>query len=417
MLTSPFLLMLAEPTPDAAAASWIQVAKTGHFFSKKYGSFAIEKSDLESMLHNFNHVMPEPPTKLVVDYDHLTTTTPTMPGAAIAAGWVEELALRDNGETLWARCTWTPTAAQRIRDGEYRYVSPSFAKNHIHSNGREIGTTLLSVALTNSPFLAMAGVSLCNVDIMGDLAFSERGIPLMESSMKLNTVLHLTEIGQRVMIAPGHARTQDEIEGTFEVVEVVGAGDDAFASLKDAQGMLHKWFRMGELLPASSTPANPIAPALQSGQTPVKAGPVGNQPGADSKPHPNDGATGSQDKKSPKGQEATVNGTSANDRLLALAMQHATTHHLSLSAAVIAVSTEYRELAQTYLEESRTAVEQAPAAAPVQPISLRRDADAGEQLLSLANTIATERSISLSDATKLASRQRPELAAAWERGE
>ena len=84
------------------------------------------------------------------------------------------------------------------------------------------------------------------------------------------------------MIAPGNARTQDEIGGTFEIAEVIGEGDDAFVSVKDAAGLIHKWFRMTELLPASTVPAEPGTSVIaagsaagHSGADAERAGPAG----------------------------------------------------------------------------------------------------------------------------------------------
>ncbi len=215
------------------------------------------------MLKNFNEVTPKAPTQLPIDYDHLSMD-PKKPGDGIAAGWMEKLELRGDGDELWGEVSWTPDGAERIRNLEYRFISPSFVKDHTHKTGQKIGTTLLAAAVTNHPFLeGMKALTLFNFSTMGDLALNSDHVA------KPDDVISLAEVGQRVMIAPGNARTQDEIGGTFEIAEVIGEGDDAFVSLKDAAGLVHKWFRATELLPASSTPANSVHPQLQPGQTPV----------------------------------------------------------------------------------------------------------------------------------------------------
>lgn len=293
--------------------SWIQLAKTGTFHSNRYGKFAITKNDLSQMLTNFNSVTPKSPTELPIDYDHLSMD-PKKPGDGIAAGWMKQLELREDGNELWAEVEWTEPGAERIEKGEYRFVSPSFVKDHTHKDGRKIGTTLLAAAITNHPFLeGMSALTLYNFSVVGDLALQEgvgageltrlpfgeyedfddcvskngdkddpkaycayiknkiegaAGKPVdmktLNAEWAASRVVHLSEVGQRVMIAPGHARTMDETGGTFEIVEVVGQGDDAFVVLKDANGVLHKWFRSTELLPASATPM-PAGPNLQPG--------------------------------------------------------------------------------------------------------------------------------------------------------
>lgn len=41
-----------------------------------------------------------------------------------AAGWIEELALREGA--IWGRVAWTPKASAAIADREYRFISPAF---------------------------------------------------------------------------------------------------------------------------------------------------------------------------------------------------------------------------------------------------------------------------------------------------
>lgn len=381
-----------EVKPAGKNRSWIQLARTGTFTSTHYGKFAITKDDLATMLHNFTEITPKAPTELPIDYDHLSMN-PKAPGDGVAAGWMKKLELRENGEELWAEVEWTSDGAERIAKQEYRFVSPSFVKDHVHKDGKKIGTTLLAAAITNHPFLdGMKALTLYSMSAMGDLALDEKS--------SAREVVLLSEVGQRVMIAPGHARTQDEVGGTFEITEVVGDGENAFVTVKDANGVPHKWFRATELLPASTTPANPIQKNLEPAPgTPTKA----QIPGDTAKP-----AT--------KEQEDTSMMNDSSARLLTLAQQYASAHSLSLSAAVIAVSSQHRELASTYLDESRTGAAPGPAAAPAPPIALTRDPDAGEQLLTLATELAKERRLDLRDAVKLASQQRPDLSAAWERG-
>src|SRR6185369_12372986 len=122
ILSNPTLLAQVSLADDDGAAprSWIQVAKTGSFVSSRYGKFSITRADLATMLHNFQHVTPKAPTELPVDFDHLSMD-PQKPGDGIAAGWIEQLELRNDGDELWARVSWTPKAAAAIKNKEYRF--------------------------------------------------------------------------------------------------------------------------------------------------------------------------------------------------------------------------------------------------------------------------------------------------------
>lgn len=144
---------LDAATSDAPASSWIQVALVGEFVSPVYGEFSITKKDLRSMFDNFvSGVHPVPPTKLCMDYDHLSER-PDAPGDGKAAGWFSELELRANNRELWARIEWTDDGAAAIAKKEYQFVSPSFHPDFTTPAGDASGCTLLAAAITNRPFL------------------------------------------------------------------------------------------------------------------------------------------------------------------------------------------------------------------------------------------------------------------------
>ncbi len=97
----------------------------------------------------------EQATDLVIDYEHqsLQCGGNGMPNPA--AGWMGQMEAADDG--LYALdVRWTARAAQMIRDGEYRYLSPVF--EYEFQSGRVI--RVLSAALTNTP----------NLDEIGDIA-------------------------------------------------------------------------------------------------------------------------------------------------------------------------------------------------------------------------------------------------------
>lgn len=79
------------------------------------------------------------------DYDHATEYTEQTGQAAIASGWVKDWRVRDGA--VEARVEWTALAAQRIRDREYRYLSPVFDASK--STGEVL--RIQRFALTNKP--------------------------------------------------------------------------------------------------------------------------------------------------------------------------------------------------------------------------------------------------------------------------
>lgn len=252
ILSLPSLVSLAAPKAGAADVprSWLQLAKTGTFHSSRYGKFSITRDDLAQMLHNFNEVTPQAPTQLPIDFDHLSMN-PQKPGDGKAAGWLQRVELRADGDELWGEVEWTPEAADLIQNRAYRFVSPSFVKDHTHKDGRKIGTTLLAAAITNHPFLeGMQALTLYSFSAMGDLALVET--PTMTAPV------HLAELGQRVTFQPDAERTpeltDEERRQTFVVKTTIGAGDDQFVRLTRLDGTEFGWFRVStQLAPAPAT--------------------------------------------------------------------------------------------------------------------------------------------------------------------
>ena len=192
MVTSaPLPITLSWPTADAGkgpVVGWMQVVKTGSFTSKAYGKFSITRADLAQMLLNFKTVTPIPPTRLPIDYDHLSMS-PQRPGDGIAAGWIIDLQLRASGDELWAQIEWTSEGARRVKAKEYQFVSPSFVKDYIYKTGEKIGTTLIAAAITNHPFLeGMAAIALTN---RGEHQLPDRGLSLGADSVSANTFVAL----------------------------------------------------------------------------------------------------------------------------------------------------------------------------------------------------------------------------------
>lgn len=85
--------------------------------------------------------------RFVIDYEHQTLDKPA--GEVRAAGWFKNLEWRE-GEGLFATdVEWTAAAAQMIKAGEYRYLSPAFRYSPESGEVLEI----ISAGITNTPAL------------------------------------------------------------------------------------------------------------------------------------------------------------------------------------------------------------------------------------------------------------------------
>jgi len=270
-----FPTLLSALSSDEAPRSWIQLAKVGSWQSNRYGRFSITAQDLSEMKKNFDTVTPLG-RELPIDYDHLSMD-PKKPGDGVAAGWMKKLELRDEGETLWAEVEWTADAAEQIRTKGYKYISPSFVKNHTHKTGEKIGTCLLAAAVTNHPFLeGMKALTLYNFSTMGDLATPQE---VIERELHLNTA-DGPQVGQRVTFLENETATPElspeERAQTFIVIAIGGgAGDDAFLKVQTVEGAKpFGWYPITVFAPAKSKEQSPMAkttPTTNPDQATVRA--------------------------------------------------------------------------------------------------------------------------------------------------
>lgn len=104
------------------------------------GPYIFDEKAAKAVLEAFE----EHGAKLPIDYDHLMLDPFAPLGGGIAAGWFEPEVR--SGE-LWATSVyWTPAAAKKLLDLEYRYMTPAF-----YTDDEERMTRLINAALTNLP--------------------------------------------------------------------------------------------------------------------------------------------------------------------------------------------------------------------------------------------------------------------------
>ena len=133
---------------DKTAPDWIELLPAGPDIQGRDGR-KWRLNNPQSLVDAFNQrALP-----LVVDYEHSTEINAANGGEAPAAGWVENLEVRNDG-SVWGKVEWTQKASNSILSKEYRFISPAF--NHIKDG--EI-TRLSSAALTNKPNLDLTALN------------------------------------------------------------------------------------------------------------------------------------------------------------------------------------------------------------------------------------------------------------------
>lgn len=90
---------------------------------------------------------------MVVDYEHSTELTASKGVESPAAGWIEDVQVRDDG-SVWGKVEWTPKAINSIVNKEYRFISPAFYHNADGNISR-----LTSAALTNKPNFSLTALN------------------------------------------------------------------------------------------------------------------------------------------------------------------------------------------------------------------------------------------------------------------
>lgn len=110
----------------------------------RYGKFGITQADVDGWKKNLSEVFGG---RVSIDEDHSSDRG----NGTKAAAWITGLA--QQGRRVLASVEFTPAGAQKVRDGEYLYISPTFVENYKDEHGESHGKALLGAALTNRPVL------------------------------------------------------------------------------------------------------------------------------------------------------------------------------------------------------------------------------------------------------------------------
>lgn len=137
-----------------ATVSWIQAFPYKTFEHPLHGKLEFTMERAKRFAENVkNKVRGQ---DLDIDYDHKALTTE-------AAGWVKDAEPRSDG--LYILVEWTKAAAQKIREGAFRYFSPEFRDSWKHpESGVQYSDVLFGGGLTNRPFMKdMVPINLTEV--------------------------------------------------------------------------------------------------------------------------------------------------------------------------------------------------------------------------------------------------------------
>jgi phage I-like protein len=144
-------LALALQLADNQAPEWVHLIPSGPLIVGRDG----RRFTIYDPAAAVAATLAEVGLPLVVDFEHATERT-DREGDAPAAGWIEELAVRDG--SIWGRVEWTRRAAKAIAEREYRFVSPVF----YHERGDDPRVVaLVSAGLVHRPNLNLKALNRC----------------------------------------------------------------------------------------------------------------------------------------------------------------------------------------------------------------------------------------------------------------
>ena len=132
---------------------WNQIARVGQWSGHPSGPFQLTPAHFEEIVRNFRNTTNK---RIPVDFEHASEQDPTkgeIPTlGAPAQGWIVDLDNRGAGG-LWALIEWLEPARTYIRNGKYRFFSPTIRFGARDPVTGVRGCRLSSGALTNQPFL------------------------------------------------------------------------------------------------------------------------------------------------------------------------------------------------------------------------------------------------------------------------
>jgi phage I-like protein len=122
----------------------VQILKVGTFRLADGRTLNVTPEILARFVDNFKNKVRG--IDLAVDYKHDADN--------IAAGWIRDVHIENEGNELWAEVDWTKNGMRVLAEKEFRYLSADFNLNYQSNETLEqFGPTLFGAGLTNRPVM------------------------------------------------------------------------------------------------------------------------------------------------------------------------------------------------------------------------------------------------------------------------
>lgn len=193
-------IKLEDSADGETSTSWVHAMSLGTYKHPLYGTLEFTPERIQRFAANVkNKIRGIDPA---IDYSHKSEDK--------AAGWVKDAEARPNG--LWILVEWTKSAAEAIRNKEFRYFSPDYADAWEDASGTKHRDVLMGGGLTNRPFLK----NLLPVNLSEFNTDPERK---EKESMELNDILQALGLSE-------DATEQDALDAIKKLQETPPAPSD-----------------------------------------------------------------------------------------------------------------------------------------------------------------------------------------------
>jgi len=140
-------------TENGQVPTWIELLPAANTQNKIIGrdgrSWIWDAAAQRDVLNAFNRRDLD----IALDWEHASIHRAANGEEAPAAGWIDQLDIRDGA--LYGRVAWTPRGREQVQNREYRYVSPVFDYQPQTARIAQV----LSVGLTNLPNLHLTALN------------------------------------------------------------------------------------------------------------------------------------------------------------------------------------------------------------------------------------------------------------------
>lgn len=199
----------------------IQILKVGFFKHPDAPDrqINISKDDLLKFKENFDNKVRK--VDIPINYEHAQSKA----HGSKAAGWIENLSIKNEGSELWAMPRWTPEGLKHVEDEEYRYLSSEVLWEYEdNETGNVFARVLKGCALTNYPVIK--GMKAINASDLSELSEGQKDgtdknkTKEKKEMTKQELILKFSEIGVDFSEIEKKAKGFDEIAPKHAALEI-----------------------------------------------------------------------------------------------------------------------------------------------------------------------------------------------------